>query len=65
MDRLLAAAKLVGNHAAVTRFALRGPGKPGPRPVSAPLADPTAVPAMEHTDTADAGRDMFKCGEAS
>jgi glutathione S-transferase len=25
------------------RFAARGPGRPGARPVSAPLADPTAV----------------------
>jgi glutathione S-transferase len=53
-DRLVAAARLVGNHEAVTRFALRGPGRPGPRPVSAPLADPTAVPAMEHEAAADA-----------
>ena len=54
VDRLLAAAKLVGNHTAVARFALRGPGKKGPRPVSAPLSDPTAQPAMEHLDTVDA-----------
>ena len=45
--RLRAAARLVGNHAAVTRFALRGAGRPGPRLVTAPLADPSAVPAME------------------
>lgn len=54
MDRLLAAAKLVGNHDAVARFALRGPGKKGARPVSAPLSDPTAQPAMEHLGTVDA-----------
>lgn len=42
------------NHAAVVRFALRGPGKAGPRPVSAPLADPTAIPALEHLADADA-----------
>ncbi len=53
-DRLRAAARLVGNHAAVTRFALRGAGRPGPRPVSAPLADPGAVPAMEFEVEADA-----------
>lgn len=43
----------VVNHAAVVRFSLRGPGQPGPRPVSAPLADPTAVPAMQHQAGAD------------
>jgi hypothetical protein len=31
------------NHAAVARFALRGAGRPGPKPVSAPLSDPSAV----------------------
>lgn len=54
-DRLEAAAKVIRNRAALTRFALRGPGRPGPKPVSAPLADPTAVPALEHTDAMDAG----------
>lgn len=53
-DRLRAAAKLVGNHEAVTKFALRGVGKPGPRPVSAPLADPTAIPGMEYVVEVDA-----------
>lgn len=53
-DRLEAAARLVSNHAAVVRFALRGPGRPGARPVSAPLADPSAVPAMEYEAAADA-----------
>lgn len=53
-DRLEAAAKMVQNHTALVRFALRGPGKPGPRPVSAPLADPSALPAMEHEAAMDA-----------
>jgi glutathione S-transferase len=53
-DRLEAAARLVANHSAVVRFALRGPGKPGARPVSAPLADPSAIPAMEYEAAADA-----------
>ncbi|GFH26764.1 glutathione S-transferase, partial [Haematococcus lacustris] len=42
----------VKNHTALVRFALRGPGQPGPRPVSAPLADPTAIPAEEWTAAA-------------
>ncbi|KAL4421036.1 hypothetical protein ABPG77_007511 [Micractinium sp. CCAP 211/92] len=56
VDRLQAAARLVQNHEAVTRFALRGApgGRPGPRPVAAPLCDPTAIPAMEHQAAADA-----------
>lgn len=54
VDRLEAAAKLVGNHAAVTRFALRGAGRPGPRPVSAPLADPTGIADEQYTADADA-----------
>lgn len=51
-----AAARLVQNHEAVTRFCLRGApgGKRGPRPVSAALCDPTAIPALEHTPGADA-----------
>ena len=40
---------------AVVKFALRGPGQPGPRPVSAPLADPTAIPALEYHREVDAG----------
>lgn len=43
----------VRNHQGIVRFALRGPGKPGPRPVSAPLADPTAIPDLDHTRDAD------------
>lgn len=54
LDTLEAAARLVKNHEAVTKFALRGPGQPGPRPVSAPLADPTARPALDHLPAADA-----------
>ncbi|GLC43420.1 hypothetical protein PLESTB_001555600 [Pleodorina starrii] len=54
VDRLEAAARLVRNHEAVVKFALRGPGRPGPRPVMAPLADPTALPALEHSREADA-----------
>ncbi|PSC72974.1 glutathione S-transferase [Micractinium conductrix] len=56
IDRLQAAARLVQNHEAVTKFALRGApgGKAGPRPVAAELCDPTAVPAMEHLPAADA-----------
>eukprot|EP00879_Flechtneria_rotunda_P013937 GHRR01014556.1.p1 GENE.GHRR01014556.1~~GHRR01014556.1.p1 ORF type:complete len:360 (+),score=94.86 GHRR01014556.1:732-1811(+) len=54
LDRLQAAARLVCNHAAVVQFALRGAGKPGPKPVSAPLADPTGIAAAEHTAAVDA-----------
>lgn len=46
-DCALAAYRLTSNHAAVTTFAARGAGKEGPRPVWAPLADPSAVPNME------------------
>lgn len=53
LDRLEAAAKIVRNRVNLGRFALRGPGKKGPKPVSAPLADPTAIPALEHSDAMD------------
>lgn len=55
LDRARAAYRLVDNHAAVARFAARGAGQPGARPVWAPLADPSAVPnesAVEHVDAA-------------
>jgi glutathione S-transferase len=45
---------VIKNHKPITRFALRGMGQPGPRPVSAPLADPSAIAAVEHTDAMDA-----------
>ena len=54
LDALRAAARLVQNREAVTKFALRGAGQPGPVPVSAPLSDPTAIPAMEHLPEVDA-----------
>ena len=53
MDRVEAAAKLVGNHDAVTRFAARGCGKAGAAP-SPPLSDPTAVPGEAHLPAVDA-----------
>jgi glutathione S-transferase len=53
-DRLRAARQLVSNHVNVTKFALRGVGQPGPRPVSAPLSDPTAIPGMEYETEVDA-----------
>uniref|UniRef100_A0A061QXR9 Glutathione S-transferase n=1 Tax=Tetraselmis sp. GSL018 TaxID=582737 RepID=A0A061QXR9_9CHLO len=55
VDMTEAAAKLIGNHEAIVRFAARGCGRPGPRPVSAPLSDPTAQPGVEHIDAVDAG----------
>lgn len=54
-DALRAAYRLVNNHTAVVRFALRGPGEIGRRPVSAPLSDPSATPAMEYHSEVDAG----------
>ena len=52
---LQAAYRLIHNHEAVVPFSLRGPGRPGAPPVSAPLADPNATAAMEYLDAADAG----------
>eukprot|EP00878_Enallax_costatus_P017108 GHUV01017963.1.p1 GENE.GHUV01017963.1~~GHUV01017963.1.p1 ORF type:complete len:518 (+),score=110.16 GHUV01017963.1:223-1554(+) len=54
VDKLQAAARVVVYHDAIVKFALRGAGQPGPRPVSAPLADPTGVAAVEHTAAMDA-----------
>lgn len=54
-DRAAAAARLVSNHAAVVRFAARGCGARGPRPVMAgPLSDPTAIPGEDFIDDVDA-----------
>ena len=50
------------NHEAVVKFSLRGPGRPGYPPVSAPLADPNATAAMEYLPAADAGDDKIACG---
>ena len=54
IDRLKAATKLVSNHVNVTKFALRGVGARGPRPVAAPLSDPTAIPGTEYEAEVDA-----------
>ncbi|KAK9840509.1 hypothetical protein WJX74_011029 [Apatococcus lobatus] len=54
-DRLQAAAKLIGNHEAVTRFAARGCGEMGTRAFTAELSDPYAKPGMQHLGSVDAG----------
>ena len=54
IDRLRAASRLVENHEAVVRFAARGCGKAGRRPVAAPLADPTATPGEAYVPAVDA-----------
>ena len=53
-DRLEACLRLVKNYGPVTRFAARGCGQPGSRPVSAPLSDPTAQPGERHLPDVDA-----------
>ncbi|CAD7697329.1 unnamed protein product [Ostreobium quekettii] len=55
LDRLEAAARLVGNHADVIRFGMRATGEPGDVPVWAPLADPSARPGEWGRDRVDAG----------
>ena len=59
LDRLRAAMRLVNNHKAVVRFAARGCGSPGRRPVSAPLSDPTAKPGEDFLPDVDAGMPGF------
>ena len=54
-DALRAGVRLVGNHVAVVRFALRGVGELGARPVSAELSDPSATPGLEYHTEVDAG----------
>eukprot|EP00210_Caulerpa_lentillifera_P003523 g3362.t1 len=53
-DTYYAAKQLISNHNAVVRFALRGCGSEGSRPVMAPLSDPTAVPGMDAFQGTDA-----------
>uniref|UniRef100_A0A7R9Y8T1 GST N-terminal domain-containing protein n=1 Tax=Pinguiococcus pyrenoidosus TaxID=172671 RepID=A0A7R9Y8T1_9STRA len=48
-SRMLGAERLIFNHEAVVRFALRGAGEPGRPSYSAPLADPNAVPSDDPT----------------
>ena len=54
-DRWRAAARLVGNHEAVAKFAARGVGQEGDQPVWARLSDPSAKPGMEYVQHVDAG----------
>ena len=54
LDRVEAAAAVIGNRDAVVRFAARGCGKLGNRPVAAPLSDPTATPDDASVPAVDA-----------
>ena len=54
-DRWRAAAQLISNHAAVTKFAARGVGEPGNQPVWAALSDPGAKPGEAALPAVDAG----------
>jgi len=47
------------NHEAVVKFALRGCGEEGSRPVMAPLADPTATSGMDAFQGTDASLRYF------
>ena len=58
-DRLQAAAKLISNHEAVTKFAARGCGEVGARAFTAELSDPYAKPGMQHLGSVDAGALLF------
>ncbi|GAX25121.1 glutathione S-transferase [Fistulifera solaris] len=49
-----AAERLSANHIAIVRFAARGAGRKGMPPVSAPLADPNAVPSEAVIGSVDA-----------
>jgi hypothetical protein len=61
LDRLRAATRLVENREAVVRFAARGCGRPGRRPVMAPLSDPTATPGEDSLPAVDAGDALTPC----
>lgn len=54
VDALEAATRILENKDAIIRFALRGCGEPGARPVWAELSDPTAVSAVEYQQDFDA-----------
>lgn len=51
--RQTAAYRLINNHEAVVKFALRGAGTPGRKRFQAPLADPFATPALEYLEEMD------------